>query len=386
MTTKRAVALPVVLVAAVVGAMAAAAPRKAEAACGDCAMATAAVLKSAAVTQSLVIDTAAATNAFIAAEFATHTTAMVLALQAATAQISGNIRGTITGQGLLQEAMSNQDTQRLIQGDRVEAAKTFQYSTPLCQTATGATIATAQEAEAVPAAVRASKANAARTSGFGSPSGPASAAPNRAFEERKPLFCSASDPACRVDGERPLADRMPGAILKKGHLDDDLDRKQATWVVQNLTQPVPLPALTDAQVARSGGREAYLARGGAETMINLAKDHDHEVFVQRQEKTADASYYNQLAAQSGLPQITGGVSQEDMDRMRYRDRFTKDWFTQFATLGAEPLLREVIALQAESLKQGYRRNQLLELQNVFLGSLVSTLQVSRMETLIGKLN
>lgn len=377
------------------GGMTVGAPKTAEAACFDCATATTAVYATSSVTQQLVIDTAIATNAHITAEFATHTAATVLALQGVAAQISGNIRGTITGQGLLAEAMSNQDTQRLIQGDRVLAAQRFQYSTPLCQTATGAAIAVAQAAEAVSTAVQRSRANANRTSGGsgsggGSGGGGRSAAtePNRAADERLGLFCKPDDPVCRGRpdaGARANADRAPGQILAVGRLADDLDHKQASWVTQNLTQPYPTVPLTDAVFARQGGREAYLARGAAETRVNLAKDVATEILVTRREPTADARFYNGLAAEAGLP-AASAVSQEDMDRMRYRDRFNANYSARVAGLGgAEPLLRELIALTADKLQQGYRTNALLEQQNLLLGAVVSTLQEPKLELLSGSL-
>lgn len=344
------------------------------------------VIATSAATQVLVIDTAMATNALITAEFAEQTAALVLALQGTAAQISGNVRGAITGQGMLMEAASSQDTQRLIQGDRVEALQRNQFSTPLCQTATGAAISVAQAAEAIPLAVKRSRVNADRTSGTGS--GVAVEA-QRAFDERTSLFCKKEDPACRGKdaGARANGDRSPGQILAVGQLASETDQIQAAWVIQNLTNPVPALALTDRQVLGPGGRDAYLSRGGAETKQNLAKDIATEILRTRREPTGDANFYNQLAAEAGLATATAGVSQEDMDRMRYRDRFNTAYSNRIANL-SDPtvLMREMIALQSESLQQGYRKNQLLEYNALLLGSLLSTLQEPKISTLAGSLN
>ncbi|MCW2240369.1 hypothetical protein [Azospirillum canadense] len=391
---RRAVAAPRGLaqalgLALVAGGALLGAPRDAAAVCGDCAAATAAVFATSEVTQSLVIDTAAATNAHIAAEFSAQTAALVLALQGAAAQISGNIRGTIAGQGLLQEAVSNQDTQRLIQGDRVEAAQRFQYSTPFCQTATGSAIAVAQAAESVQTAVMRSRANANRTSGTGGGGGSAATEVNRTADERLNTFCAPDDPVCRgrADaGKRPNGDREPGAILAVARLVDDMDRKQATWVAQNLTQPVPTLPLTERDFALPEGRERYLARGAAETRQNLAKDVAADILVTRREPTADARYYNSLASEAGLP-TASAVSQEDMDRMRYRDRFNANYSARVAGLGdAAPLLRELIALEADGRQQGYRTTVLLEQAVLLLGAIVSTLQEPKLEAYSGKLS
>jgi hypothetical protein len=349
----------------------------------DC---TPTVIATSAATQVLVIDTAIATNALIAAEFAAQTAALVLALQGTAAQISGNVRGAITGQGMLMEAASSQDTQRLIQGDRVEALQRNQFSTPLCQTATGSAIAVAQAAEAIPVAVTRSRVNADRTSGTGA--GVAVEA-QRAFDERTNLFCKKDDPACRGKdaGARANGDRAPGQILAVGQLANETDKTQAAWVIQNLTNPVPALALTERQILGPIGREAYLSRGGAETKQNLSKDIATEILRTRREPTGDPTYYNQLAAESGLAPATTGVSQEDMDRMRFRDRFNAAYTSRVASL-SDPtvLMREMIALQAESIQQGYRHNQLLEYSALLLGSLLSTLQEPKINALAGSLN
>ena len=345
-----------------------------------------AVYATSAVTQGLVIDTAIATGALITAEFAAQTAALVLALQGTAAQISGNVRGSITGQGILMEAASSHDTQRLIQGDRVEALQRNQFSTPLCQTATGSAIAVAQAAEAVPVAVKRSRVNADRSSGTGSG---AAAEADRAFDERTNLFCKKDDPACRGKdaGARANGDRAPGQVLAVGQLANDTDKKQAAWVIQNLANPVPAVALTERQVIRGGGREAYLLRGGAETKLNLSKDIATEILMTRREPTADSTYYNQLAAESGLAVATTGVSQEDMDRMRYRDRFNAAYSTRIANLSDPTVLsREMIALQADSIQQGYRQNQLLEYSVLLLSAVLATLQEPKMDALSGSLN
>lgn len=142
--------------------------------------------------------TTQAVNSYTSAAMAVQTGIIVTALQGHAAQTSANIRATITGQGLIAEAMDNHETQRQLQGDRVEAAKAYQFSTPLCQGATGSGVAIAMTVAAVPDAVRRSQANARRTAGSGGATAVAAA-----FDERRPLFCDAQrDPACNT--ARPM--------------------------------------------------------------------------------------------------------------------------------------------------------------------------------------
>lgn len=316
-------------------------------------------------------------NAYTSAAIAVQTGIIVTALQGHAAQTSANIRGTITGQGLIAEAMDNHETLRQLQGDRVEAAKAYQFSTPLCQGATGSDVAIAMTVAAVPDAVRRSQANARRTAGSGGATAVAAA-----FDERRPLFCDAQrDPACKgVSGTRPNADRMPGSILAASRLETDADRAQATWLVQNLTDPAPVPPLTARQVDAAVGRDLYLRRGGYETKINLAKDFATEVMVTRREPTGDATFYNSLAKDSGLPIASGGVSQEDMDRMRYRDRFTPQYHTRLAINDRAALLREVADLLTYRLQQGHRTNQLLEQGALDDAALLSVLLENKLAT------
>lgn len=89
-------------------------------------------------------------NAYTSAAIAVQAGIIVTALQGHAAQTSANIRGTITGQGLIAEAMDNHETQRQLQGDRIQAAKAYQFSTLLCQGATGSGIAIAMTVAAGP--------------------------------------------------------------------------------------------------------------------------------------------------------------------------------------------------------------------------------------------
>lgn len=264
-----------------------------------------------------------------------------LALQGFASQVSGNLRGAITGLGLIAEAKSNQDTQRRIQDDRVAAIKAHQFSTPLCQAATGADIGIALAQASVADQILASQANARRTGGYRRPE--SSKAPvlagTVAFQERRALFCDPADPACDgTVGKRPEGDRMPGAVLAVGRLETADDRTQAAWLVNNLTMPLPVPALTERQLAQPDGPELYLRRGGWETQNNLGKDLTTDILLSRRTPKANAKYFNTLAAEAGLPQSPGDVSEEDMDRMRYRDRFNDKFTSRMDGLGDPTVL------------------------------------------------
>lgn len=161
--------------------------------------------------------TTAAINAFTGVTVTAQTAELVLALQGSAAQIAGNVRGTIPAQAMIAEAVSNQDTQRLVESDRIAAMKAHQFSTPLCQAATGSDIAIAQAVAAQPTQILASRANAHRTGGYRRPESSTlpSVAGQVAFSERQGRFCDPNDPACRgIVGRRPQADRMPGAAAE----------------------------------------------------------------------------------------------------------------------------------------------------------------------------
>lgn len=326
-------------------------------------------------------------NTFTEAAVLTSTIDMVAAIQGNAAEISANLRGAMVGQGMIAEAASNQDTQRLIQGDRVVAAKANQFSTLLCQGATGASIAVTQQAEAMPATILRSRANAMRSAGYQRPENslPTSQTAAANFAERRPLFCDPHDPACRgAAGQRPQGDRMPGAMIALSSFATPTDRSQAAWIVQNLTQPVPVPALTARQVDQHGGREAYLSRGGDEAKLNLAKDLVTDILLTRREPTAHPGWYNSLATDAGLPTAPGGVSMEDMDRMRFRDRFTAAYSTRLAGLGDQaPLLREWAQLEADMSAQRFRTNQLLEQDNMLNAAVLSTIVQHRLHQAAG---
>lgn len=333
--------------------------------------------------------TTAAVNAFTAYTAEAQTAAMLLALQGPAAQISGNLRGLIVGQGMIAEALSNQDTQRLVESDRIAAMKAHQFSTTLCQEATAADIAISQSVAVQTDQVLASRANAHRTGGYRRPESSALpvTAGQVAFSERQARFCDPSDPACRgVVGTRPEADRMPGAVLAMGRLQNADDQAQAAWLIQNLTMPLPVPAMTARDVASAGGQDLYIKRGGYEAKLNYAKDLVTDTFRTRRLPTADPTYYNQLAAEAGLPQASGAVSQEDMDRMRYVLRFNDRYTTKLAGMGDPTVaIREWAALSAASLQQGYRRNALIERDLVAFSGILSTLVEGKLENSAGSL-
>lgn len=321
--------------------------------------------------------TVANINAFTAVSTEAQTAAFLLALQGSAAQISANLRATIPAQAAIAEAKSSQNTQRLIESDRIAAMKAYQYSTPLCQAATGADIAIAQSVAAEADRVLVSQANARRTGGYKRPedSGLPVTAGITAFRERQPAFCDKNDPACRgTAGRRPEADRMPGAVLAMGRVQTADDQAQAAWLVNNLTMPLPVPALTPRDVATAEGQERYIRRGGYETQLNFAKDQVADILLTRRRPTATNKYYNELAAEAGLPQVSGMVSQEDMDRMRYRLRFNDRYTTKLAGLGDPTVLaREMVVLQAAEIEQTQRRNELIQGDVLSMAAILSTL-------------
>ena len=323
--------------------------------------------------------TTAAVDAFTAAALTEQTAALILALQGHAAQLSSNLQSALTGQGMIAEAKSNQDTQRLVQSDHMAAAKAFQFSTTLCQAATGAALGVAQAAAAVPDRVMQAQANARRSSGYQHPgdSVPPSQAAQKLLQDRQTEFCDAADPACqqKTAGTRPDGDRMPGAVLVVSRLQDQIDKDQAAYLVQNLTQPVPSPAMTPRQIAAPDGRDAYVRSQSYRTQLNLAKDVTTTILYDRRLPKIDPKYYNDLAARSGLPAATGNVSAVDLDNMRYRDRFNGDYYSTYLPgLGdSAPLLREVAALKADELQQGLRTNEQLEDSNLLLSSMLSAL-------------
>lgn len=179
---------------------------------------------------------------------------------------------------------------------------------------------------------------------------------------------------------------MPGAILATSRLADGNDRIQATWTVQNLTQPVPVPALTARQVEQAGGPEVYLRRGFYETLINLAKDFVTDIIVTRREPTGTPQYYNALAKEGGLPSATGNVSQEDMDRMRQRDRFTPAYYNRLAELEEVAMYREWAASEAAKVEQTYRTNELMEKGVLLMSGALSTVTESKLNSTAGRVN
>lgn len=362
-----AVALAAVVVVAAGG--------RAEAQCCGC---TAAAFQAGAATT-------AAVNAFTAASLAAQTATIWTGLQGTAAQISGNVRATITGQASIAETVSTQDTQRLVQSDRVKAASDYQYSTPLCQTATGAAL-TAAAAQVSEVNRVVSSANAAHeTAGSGSGSAAQSQVASH-FAERQGAFCRADDPACKKPGSRPNGDRMPGAILAVGGLHGDEDRRQAEWVARNLTLPVASPALSANQSGGAAGAEVFLRRGGVEAKVNLARDVANEILVDRRAPMISPEYYNQLALAAGLPQIDGSISQVELDRMQQIARFNAAFFQSIGQLDPQTLARDTVGLLATHIQQSHRTNTLLEQNALLLGAVVSLLAEPRLDALRGNVN
>jgi hypothetical protein len=291
-----------------------------------------------------------------------ESTEIVFALQGLAAQISGNIRGSVNGLGMIIEGLSNQQEQRSVQDDQMAALVAHQYSTPLCQAATVSVIATQQAIAAQTVGIQRAQSNANWTSGLPVAGASSVAAmPQAIIKDRQSQFCAANDPACQGQaGARPNADRMLFSILSVPNLATQADRDQATWVINNISGPVPSPALTASDLNKPGGQELYVRRGGWETVANFVRDIDTEILLTRREKNTDHTFYNDLAARAGLPTVRGQVSTEDMDQMRYVLQFSPQYTASLATLSGDALRRQIAANLADQLRQGYETQKLLE--------------------------
>jgi len=327
-------------------------------------------------------------NEFTAAEVAAETAAFLAAAQGHAGQVSNTEKIHMAANGAMAQAQSQQDTNRLLQGDRVRAMEDAQFSQTVCQAAglqaTSAAAATAAQITRIQDA----KYLALRHSGVTQPGAlnPASISHEGDFLARRSLFCALNDEACgRQVGIRPQGDKMPGAILAKTRLDDNMDILQAVAVAENLAAgAVQAPALTASQLAAPGGRALYMERGGWEAIQNLAAGTLRDIFVTRRMPTIDPKQFNALAAQSGLPTAKGLVSQEDLDKMQYRDRFSPAYFKYISGLSGTPLWREIISQEAAILAQGQRDNEILEQAAMSQASTLSMLSVSNIKSAGGK--
>lgn len=318
-----------------------------------------------------------------------QTVAIINGLQGTAGQISANIRGVPTALGAVVEGLDAHQTERLAQSDRVEAARSFQFSNVLCQSATGQAISTAAAQTAMTAGVKASQVNQLRTSGLDETGGgtPTVLEPNRLLQERAPLFCDAADPVCRgTAGTRPGADRMPGAILAIGGFREPLDAQQAAWVVNNLTQVVPVVPLTQRQSDSPDGRAQYLKRGADETKMVLARDVVSEILVDRRLPTIDPTWYNAVATQYNLPTITGNASVEDMDRLTFRDIAGAGLHQDLTTLDQAALTRELINVEQLAMQQRYYMTHLAEVQALLSAATLAVLVEPRIQAAGGRLN
>lgn len=309
------------------------------------------------------------------AQLITSDPGLYILYEQGVAQTSGAIRGMGTIQASIAESQDQHATERDIQGDRVAAARTFQYSTPLC---------IAASAEGIAGLGRASMANdvstrstsAARETAGASRVATGIAAALNWFTSRRSLFGDANDPAVQQAGQRPFGDRQPGAVLSKLTLSDDLDVTQAKAVVKNLTMPYAVPALTRADIEGSpDGALRYQTRGGLETVVNLAQDAANDIMVDRKKGRFDNGWYNQMATQAGLPSAQGAVSQDDIDWMADVGRFSgkgAEVYTQYVSrLSETALLKELVLLQTRELAQGnemIRRIGMLEMLLVPIAS------------------
>jgi len=295
---------------------------------------------------------------------------IVFALQGLAAQISGNIRASVNGLGMIFEGLSSQQEQRSVQDDQMAALVAHQYSTPLCQAATVSAIATQQSIAAQTVGIQRAQANAAWTSGLPVADATSVATmPPAIIKDRQSLFCAANDPACQGQvGARPNADRMLFSILSVPHLDTQEDRVQATWVINNLAGPVPSPALTASNLNKPGGPELYVRRGGWETVANYVRDVGTEILLTRREKNTDNTFYNEMAERAGLPTFRGQVSTEDMDQMRYVLQFSPQYTANLATLSGDALRRQIVSNLADELRQGYETQKLLEKDIIMIGA------------------
>jgi hypothetical protein len=307
----------------------------------------------------------------------------------ATEEITGNIQGLTTAEGLMLEAKSNQDTQRLVQTDAITAQHNFAMSLPLCQAATQSTIHIAMEAAAQPARILRSDTNGNVTSGVQQPgdSAPPSQAAALAIKNRAALFCDPNDPVCKGVTVTLVknGDRKPGIILALTRLESDQVKAEAAAIIQNLTQPIRVPALTAAQTSNAAGQDAYVRRGSYETMINLTKDVDTDILYTRREKIGDVTTYNQLAAEGGLAPATNGISLLDVENMRERDRFNANYHARVKGLEPADADREFAALLADIEQQDHRTNELLEQRQLLRSAVLALMAEPKMQAAAGTL-
>ena len=93
-----------------------------------------------------------------------------------------------------------------------------------------------------------------------------------------------------------------------------------------------------------------------------------------------------MAAEAGLPSAPGNVSQEDMTRMRQRDRFTPAYYDRLAELDEMAMYREWAASEAARVEQTYRMNELMEQRVLLMSGSLSTLVDSKLNNTAGRIN
>jgi hypothetical protein len=309
-----------------------------------------------------------------AALLGAQTLAITQALQAHAGQISGDMHGQITAFGMLLEGHDSHDTQRLIQQERVRAMAAGQFSQGLCETATGATLAVAADAYGAADRALVSLGNMERRAGIGGKVPVTRAGTDYAQKRIDAGFCNGADPSCTTAGKYPDFDRAPDLTLSKSRLETADDEKIAKVLAKNLTQPIPVPALSRDQFTGPDGRELYAARSGYDAKQALADDTTTDLVVTRRRKTIDPTYYNGMAAAAGLPTASGNISQIDLDQMRFHDRFNGTFATNLKHLNdPTAVLADLGGLLGDRIAEGYRTNQLLERDNELLSAMLSVL-------------
>jgi hypothetical protein len=310
--------------------------------------------------------------------------AAVLAIAAHAGQWSGDLQGQITAFGMLLEGKDSHDTQRLIQQDRLQAMAAGQFSQVSCETATGATLAVAANAYGAADRALVSLGNMQRRAGIGGKVPVTKAGSDYVQKRIDAGFCNGADPSCTTPGKYPDFDRAPDVTLSKSRLETADDEKIAKVLAKNLTQPIPVPALSRDQFTGSDGRELYAARSGYDTKQALADDTTTDLVVTRRRKTIDPTYYNKMAAAAGLPPASGNISQIDLDQMRFHDRFNGTFASNLKHLDQVAVTVDVAALIGDEAAEEARTHSLLERRAELLAAMLSVLAESQIAALSGR--
>lgn len=327
--------------------------------------------------------TTANVNAFTAAAITAQTAELIIALQGVSSDISGNVRGTIVGNGQVTEGLDSHQTEREIQNDRVKAANTYQFSTPLCRAAAGQMITTAANQALMPTTVRNAQENDRRTTG---PLNPLTE-PMQLQKGRTGTFCRGDiDPVCHNKTTRlPNADKLPDATLTNYALVTNDDQVTSAQLIQNLSLNMPTAPISSNQNAMPGGSEAYMRRIADDTKLNLAKDALTSILMNRKLPSIDNRYYNSVAPSLGLPVVDRDVSIDEEETAEYLAA-VPDAGVDLTRLDSAALLRQIVMLQGVQLQQSQRAYRLDQRRALLEASMLAKQVESSLIANSGKLN